>query len=187
MPNTPDKETPLLIQIALRELEERESEREKLEEGYQKLDSYIDEIIDLACLVEVNPKKNIKYSSNSFEGALFRGFELTGILPNYEKMQANIKLSRMVSADLDKTPARVMVSMDLYPAGQIEPNEDQLLGSLDYALGYNLLISHNKSHNKADKMSVPTITPGDATFDWHLRNIQVVIDTAKEMLQGLSL
>lgn len=181
MPNTPDNKldwrpTPTIIDLALKTLKEREAEQA----GYQKLNGYIDEVRRLLGFNSGISKESPKAS---FEKALFQGIELTGNVPQHNELQANIRLLRIDSADSDKTQARVMISLDLYPAG-LKPNEEQPLESLDYTLGNNLLIENNKI-DKEGKGS--KITPSDPAFEQDLLNIEVIINTAKNILQGLSL
>lgn len=187
MPNTPDNK---IFDSALQKLEEREKEQL----AYQTLNEHIEKV---ATLVGTYTSKSRKTIERSFEKAHFLGFELIGIVPDQEKLQARIKLLRINKVESDKTQAKVMVSMDLYPSGQIEPNEDQLLGSLDYTLGDKLLIKHNKAdkisktpktkNEKNDEWYSVSLTPSDPRFNQNLLNIEVVIDTARKMVQGLSL
>lgn len=192
MPNTPDNK-PTIIDMALEKLEEVEKEQI----GYQTLNGQIREVTSLvnANIANISIYKEIIH--RSFEKACFNGFEFIGIVPDQEKLQASIKLLIINRLDSNITPARVMVSMDLYPAGQIKPNENQLLGSLDYTLGDKLLIKHNKAdkisktpktkNDKNEQRYSVSLTPSDPRFEQNLLDIEVVINTAKKMLQGLSL
>lgn len=180
MPNIPDR--PTIFDTAMQTLNEKEinwiSERKEYE-AYQKLDEYIDDITSIVKSVNPDSRAQINFSCAFYQQVRFHGIEFPGNVPQYDELQVEITLLRKDPADSEKTTADVMVSMVVYPADPLHSNEKLL--SCDYILGNNLLVK------KVNRDVSSNIVPSEPTFEENLRNIGLIVSTAKGILQGLSL